>query len=216
MALALLVVVQVLVPSVALGANKLRHILADDGSKDSSFESFRSQLMVALKQHDKKFLEETLSPEITMALGGGRGKQAFNEQWDNLSPTSPFWARMQKAMSHGAQLDTESGEFHTPSLSFEDNHSDSPQCIAWNEKSELRKAPDVASAPIRKVFDEQMSILEPAEPGPVTANWAKVKTNSGTTGFIQTEDIYSAYDEFAVFKKRQQKWVLSWFGFAGL
>ncbi len=151
-----------------------------------------------------------------MAIGGGKGKKDFNEQWDNLSPTSPFWERMQKVLSHGAEYDAEALEYHAPALSFEDSHSELPQCIVWNDRAILRKEPSTHAIPIKMLSDEQVTLLAPAEAGPVTSIWVKVKTTDGITGFMKTDDIYSAYDEFAVFKKRQQKWVLSWFGFAGL
>lgn len=199
-----------------MAASTPSHTLADDGLKNASFEKFRSQLLEALKRHDKKYIEEIMSPEIEMALGGGKGKKAFAQRWENLSEASPFWGRMQKVLSHGAQFDQESDEFHAPAVSFEDSHSELPQCIAWNKSSPLRKKPSSTSPPVKNLYNEQLTLMEPAEPGPVTSSWVKVQTNDGAVGFMETNDIYSAYDEFAVFKKRQDKWCLGWFGFAGL
>jgi hypothetical protein len=117
---------------------------------------------------------------------------------------------------HGAQLDEESGEFHAPSVSFEDSHSELPQCVSWSKNAALHKESKSDSSVIGHSYDEQLTLLEPSEASPINCDWVKVRTRSGKIGFMSANDVYSAFDEFAVFKKRQQKWYLTWFGYAAL
>lgn len=192
-----------------------KHVLADDGVKDASFALLRSQLLSAIERHDKSFIEEILSADILTELGGETGKANFTDQWQDLSPASPFWARLQRVLSHGAQYDSESNEYHAPAVSFDDSHSELPQAVVWNKNAGLCQSKD-ASPPIRLLYDQQVTVLEPSNPLPVKGEWAKIMTNNGSKGFMKSEDIYSAYDEFAVFKKLHGKWALTWFGFAGI
>ncbi len=193
----------------------LHHIVPDDGDK-SSFAAFRKQYIDAVKRHDKAFIDAALSPDVAMALGGGKGKQAFYEEWQGLQPDSEFWSRIERVLKHGAQLDAESGEYHAPAVSFDDSHSELPQAVVWTKQASLRQGPTLESPVIANTFDEQITLLEPSDAMPMKAKWAKVRTRSGKTGYMQADDFYSAYDEFAVFKQTNGKWVLTWFGFAGL
>ncbi|MBX9725239.1 MAG: SH3 domain-containing protein [Candidatus Obscuribacterales bacterium] len=202
-------------PKLSAPTSAQRHIVHDDGEK-SSFAEFRRQLIEAVKHHDKAFVDAALSPDIALALGGGKGKQAFYEEWQGLQADSEFWPRIERVLIHGVQLDAESGEYHAPAVSFDDSHSELPQAVVWTKQAALRQSPNSESPIVATLYDEQITILEPAEAAPMTAKWAKVKTSAGKTGYMKAEDFYSAYDEFAVFKRANGKWVLTWFGFAGL
>ena len=190
--------------------------MLDQASKSTSFEEFRAQLLTALKKHDKAFLEDILSPDVGLAIGGGKGKRAFLQEWQELADNSPVWTRLERVVSHGAQFDAESNEFHSPAVSFDDSHSELPQGIVWNKNGALYKEPNEGVAPLKNLFREQLTIVEPAQCQPVFAEWVKVKTTKGAQGYMKSSDVYSAYDEFAVFKKNQNKWLLTWFGFASL
>ncbi|HEY9682610.1 MAG TPA: SH3 domain-containing protein [Oculatellaceae cyanobacterium] len=196
--------------------HKVEHILVDDTKRDLTFESFYKDLTIAAQRRDRKFLIEVLSPDVSMNLGGARGEKAFLEEWQNLSPDSAFWPRLNKVLSHGAQYDSESEEFHAPAISFEDSHSELPQCIAWNRLAALRSKPEKNATPLKSVFNEQLTVVDPKEPEPITAAWIKAKSRDGTIGFVSSSDVYGAYDEFIVFAKRNRKWCITWFGYAGL
>lgn len=195
---------------------RLFHVLADEGLKNKSFDSFRSELLEHLALHDKAYLENVLSADIGLSIGGERGKKAFLKKWQDLDDDSPLWQRLERVLMHGAQFDEESSEYHTPAISFEDSHAELPQGVVWNKVCPLRKAPDLTAKIIASPFNEQITILEPAQKVPVLVEWIKVKTATGVTGYMKAADVYSAYDEFAVFNFRQGKWCLTWFGFASL
>ncbi|MBX9687799.1 MAG: hypothetical protein K2X27_13920 [Candidatus Obscuribacterales bacterium] len=200
----------------ASAKSSLKYILPDDGGKDPSFAQFRERLINAVKAHDRTFVEEIISPEILTAIGGGKGKDSFNQEFDNLSDKSRFWPRIERVLLHGAEFDSESNQYHAPALRFEDSHSEKAQAIVWNKGAKLRKSASETSLLLSTLYDEQVTIIEPAEPEPLLTEWAKVKCKSGKEAYLKTADIYSAYDEFAFFKKSNGKWYLSWFGFAGL
>jgi hypothetical protein len=191
------------------------HILKDDGPTVSSFAQMRSSLLAAIKSRDKKYIDDLLSENVVGALGGGKGKKDFAERWQNFSAESPFWTRLQRALLHGAQYDAEVGEFHAPAVSFDDNHSRFPQAIVWSKNAGLLKSKDDLH-PTRLLFGEQVSLLEPSAHEPLEGKWAKIKCADGSQGSIKSADVYSAYDEFAVFRKIGDRWALTWFGFAGL
>ena len=64
--------------------------------------------------------------------------------------------------------------------------------------------------------DQVVTLLEPSALEPVKSKWVKVKTARGIDGFMKAEDVFAAYDEFAVFKKEHQSWYLTSFGFVSL
>ncbi len=202
--------------SAATVQNKIAHVMPDDGNRNSSFEKFRSELLLKLASHDKQYLEEILSPDIGLAIGGGKGKQAFLQKWNDLAYGSSIWNRLERVLAHGAQFDSEASEFHAPAVSFEDSHSELPQGIVWNKSALLRKAPEIASPIMQSPYNEQITILQPAEHKPVAVEWLKVKSANNNVGYMKENDVYSAFDEFAVFKLRQGKWCMTWFGFAEL
>lgn len=191
-------------------------IVADDGTKDKSFRLFRSQLENAITRHDGQFIEKTLYPEVGTALGGEKGKQAFKRQWKISSARSPFWQRMNRVLIHGAKYDPQTGEFNAPAVSLPDNTSGKVIAAVWNEKTPLHKAASDSSPTLRLLDCQQVTLLSPKDPLPIKATWVEVKTTDGASGFIKSENIYSAYDEYAAFKKINGKWLITWFGFAGL
>jgi hypothetical protein len=193
-----------------------RITIVDDGARNASFSSFRSRLLQAIKQRDRNFVEQIVSAHIQTGLGAATGKQAFNEQWDNLSNSSTFWPRFARALNHGAKYERETGEYEAPAIDFEDNGGEQIQGVVWNKRSILHEAPSSSSCIVRVLDCESVDILKPADPAPIKEEWVKVKTKSGELGFLKSEDIFSAYDEYASFKKLGEKWQLTWFGVAGL
>jgi hypothetical protein len=196
--------------------DKVAHVMLDDGSKNDSFEKFRSELLIKLASHDKPYVEEILSPDIAYAIGGEKGKNAFLQKWNNLAESSSIWNRLEHVLTHGAQFDPEASEFHAPAVSFDDSHSELPQGVVWNKSASLRKAPESASPAIHCPYNEQITILHPAGHEPVSVEWLKVRCANNSVGYMKASDVYSAFDEFAVFKLRQGKWCMTWFGFAEL
>ena len=194
---------------------KPEHVLADEGARDASFAGMRRRLLVAIKNHDKSFVENMLSPDVMTALKGEAGKAGFETLWHDLLPDSSFWERLQRVLVHGAQYDGESDEYHAPAVSFDDSHSSLPQAVVWNKNAGLFKSKE-DNLPLLRLYDEQITLMEPSSPEPIKSNWARITTSRGSKGFIKTENIYSAYDEFAVFRKVNGKWCLSWFGYACL
>lgn len=197
------------------GAAAGNHMMPDQGVRDASFSLMRDKTLEAIKRRDRQYMVDLLSPNVLSAIGGESGIKNFLLQWEDLSPKSPFWARFERVLLHGAQWDSESGEFHAPALAFDDSHSELPQAVAWNKNSCLFKSRE-SPAPLCPLYGQQITLLEPSAALPVKVAWAKVKTGEGKIGFMKSSDFYSASDEFAVFKKVQGRWCLSWFGFAGL
>jgi hypothetical protein len=198
-------------------ATNHNYVLADYGLKNPSFNMFRAQLLAAVLRHDRKFVDDVLSPNVELGLGAGVGKREFNKQWQNLSPTSIFWARMQRVLIHGAEFAKDTGRIQAPATSFDDARlGDTIQAIVWNKESILRDGPKDSAVVIDRLHNEQVTVLQPDSPSPIHDSWVKVQTQNGKIGFMKSDDVYSAYDEFAEFKKTNGKWQLIWFGVAGL
>lgn len=192
-----------------------------------SFQQFRTALLAAVHKKDGKFIESILSPDVLTSLGGAKGKEAFLQEWEALTAESRFWRRFSRVLEHGAQYDEGTREFHAPDINFADSHSELPQAIVWNRKAVLYNSladaakaersgkPDVGKT-IPGLFGRQVCISDPALAQPIEKAIVKIKTKTGQTYFIKSTDIYSAYDEFAVFKCQDGKWQLTWFGYASL
>jgi hypothetical protein len=188
----------------------------DDGALNTSFASFRKTLSQAINERDKITIEQILSPQIDTTIGGARGIDAFEQLWQGLDDDSKFWAMARKILGHGAQFDRESNEFHAPAVSFEDSHSDFPQGIVWSKNALLYSRPDSTASSKNAVYNEQITIVEPKEHKPLSLKWLKIKTRLGTTGYMKADDVYSSFDDFAVFKNENGKWQMTWFGYADL
>lgn len=195
---------------------KLMHVGADEGQADPSFASFRSSLLKAIESHDRIFVEDCLSPEILTALGGEKGKQAFLNQWEGLSEESRFWKKMQAMLMHGVQYDEGTREFHAPAVTFDDSHSELPQAVVWDTNTVMCKLPNDSSSIPHSIYDEQVTLLDPAEPIPNQKLWSKIRLKDGSSGYVKSQHLYGAYDEFAVFKRLGGHWQISWFGYACL
>jgi len=194
-----------------------KFVLADYGLSNKSFNAFRTQLLDAIRRHDKKFVEEILATNVETGLGAGAGKAEFNKQWQNLAPSSLFWARMNRDLTHGSEYVRDSGRVQAPATWFDDTKlSDSIQAIVWNKDGILKEAPDESAHTIDHLYNVRLTVLKPDQPAPIHDRWVKVLTPSGKTGFIKSDDIFSAYDEFAEFKQINGKWKLVFFGMAGL
>lgn len=183
---------------------------------ETAFEEFRKTVLSAIARKDKQFIINMLSPKILTALGGETGKEAFAKTWHDLSPESEFWQRIERVLKHGAQFDDGTNEFHAPAINFADTHSELPQAIIWDRDALLYKDPSTLAGGVKAPFLEQITLLEPADPEPVRKAISKIKDNKGQVFYIKSMHIYSAYDEFAVFKKQDGRWQLTWFGYAGL
>ena len=205
------------------GANKeqadANNLTGSKKIKESSFEEFKKRLLDAVSKRDKQFIVNILSANVLTAIGGEKGKEAFLKDWQELSPESPFWQRFSRVLQHGAQYDEGTNEFHAPNIEFADSHSELPQGIIWNRDAVLYlKSEDIsnASKAIPAPYLQQVTMLEPNNPEPLRRAFAKIKTKSGRSFFVSASDLYSAYDEFAVFKKEDNRWQLTWFGYASL
>jgi hypothetical protein len=201
----------------SIGKPGVRDFIArDDGALNASFAAFRKDLLESIVKHDKAAIEQVVSSNIDTTIGGARGVDAFEKRWQGLDHESSFWSMARKILEHGAQFDRESNEFHAPAVSFEDNHSDFPQGIIWSKDALLYSRP-ILSAPSKKGgYNNQLTIIEPKEHQPISVKWLKVRTRQGGIGYMKAEDVYSSFDDFAVFKKENDKWRLSWFGYAEL
>lgn len=192
------------------------YIAKDDGALNQTFAAFRTSMLEAIDRKDKAFIEQQLSEHISTAIGGTTGVEAFEKQWQELSDTSLFWDMAKKILTHGAQFDRESNEFHAPALSFDDNHSDFPQGITWSKDAQIFAHPDAPAPIARAPYNDQLTILEPKQRKPLTVKWIKVKTKTGTVGYMRASAVSSGFDDFAVFKLEDGKWKMSWFGYAEL
>ena len=119
-------------------------------------------------------------------------------------------------LQHGGQFDSGTNEFHAPAINFADSHIELPQAVIWNRNAMFYKEPSKFTNGIAAHYGEQVTLLDPASAEPLRKDVAKIKTKKGEVFFIRSMDIFSAYDEFAVFKKQEGKWKLTWFGFASL
>lgn len=190
--------------------------ILDDGAKNPSFVQFRSQLLEAVKRRDKQFIEQIAADDLKTGLGAGTGKHALNEQWNNLSPQSQFWSRLERVLSHSAHYDADNSEYDAPGIVFDPGDSDSIEAAIWNKNSDLHKSADDSSKILERLDCQLVTILKPVDPSPIKEDWVKIKTSNGTTGFVKSANIFSPYDEYATFKKLKGKWRMTWFGVAGL
>ena len=86
------------VPAQAAGP---RHPPVDQCAADRGFATFRAGLIKAIAAKDWPAFSAMLADDVIVDFGGGVGKQAFAEAWNQGAPTSRLWAEARAALSHG-------------------------------------------------------------------------------------------------------------------
>lgn len=198
----------------------------DEGYKDSSFLSFREELLHAIRQRDSKFILSIVAPNILNSFGGEGGVDEFKEQWKLDQPDSKFWDELLSVLSMGGAFMNSDGvqEFCAPYVASQwekvlkqlpDSSDTYEYAAVIRENVPLRAQPDHNSPVIDTLSYDilKFNFSTPVSDEPLagTNEWEKVVTLSGKQGYILSKDVRSPLDYHACFKTIEGRWVMTMF-----
>jgi len=189
----------------------------DEAKKDASFLAFRTRLIAAAERKDAAYIFKILDRNITSSFGGHDGIADFKEFWKINEKGSKFWGEFLRAIKNGGHFYQE-GRVRTFTAPY--SYSGFPEdldsfehSVIFGDKVNLRDAPRMDSKVIGSLSYNIVTIIggEP-EPGPETdADWYRIKTLGGKTGWMKAEYVRSPIDYRAGFQKKSGAWRMIFF-----
>lgn len=190
----------------------------DEGPKNASFQTFRTQFIAALKRRDARFVYGIVDRNIKLGFGGEDGLANFKKNWKLESAKSEFWAEMLKVVSNGGTFDKSNGNLFMAPYLFttfpEDIDAFEYQAI-FGFSVNLRSKPDINSPVVAQLSynvvkaDYQNSVMKKGTDGQY--EWLKIETLGGKKGWVKPEFVRSSIDYRAGFEKIKGKWMLTFF-----
>ena len=207
-----------LATSGALGQERFLKFV-DEAAEDPSFLAFRTRLIVAAERRDTKFILSVLDRNIKVSFGGDGGLADFTDYWKIESGDPRFWDEFRPVIKNGGVWLRENGRrtgtFTAPYSfqGFPENLDVYEHSVIFGRDVNLRERPSVDSRwlgtlsyNIVKVID---SVMKKGSDN--KADWQKVRTLGGTTGWVKAEFVRSPIDYRAGFEKKRGVWKMTFF-----
>ena len=189
----------------------------DEAHRDPALIKFRQRLLQIVRRRDADALEDCLSKDVLVGLGGGIGKDNFYAIW-KPEHNADFWAKLNFALSHGGYFESDSQhkftapyyDFYPDGLPEADTQT---RGIIVDKEVELKDKPGGATT-ARLSFDLVHVLDDSLKPSPEGSGWTHIKTLSGEEGYVRTAQVHSQTEPFAEFTRHGNRWFLSAFGSA--
>lgn len=186
----------------------------DEAKQDASFYAFRTRLIAAAEKHDAKFINGILDPKIQLSFGGHAGLKDFKEMWHIEKPKSKFWNEFLPVIKNGGIFSTEGGTkaFYAPYTftSFPNDLDGFEYFAIFGNNVNLRERPAADSAILDRLsynvvkIEDSGTVMKPGSSD--EADWYKIVTLGGKTGFVKAEYVRSPIDYRAGFEKKGGQW----------
>lgn len=180
---------------------------ADEGPSDASFLAFRDRLRSAVEHRSEGELTPLIATNIRTSFGSGGGIDGFRKQWRTSSNDSKLWPTLQRIIDHGGSFQSggDAKMFWAPYV-----YSKWPESVdAFEHVAALGRATPIFSKPAPgapKIATVDWEILTVSSPS--KGDWTKVRTGSGTEGWVSNDDVYSPVGYRAGFSNRGGEWKL--------
>jgi hypothetical protein len=184
----------------------------DESTLDSSFISFKNELLIAIKNKDSLFIYSILSDKILVGFDmDGMGVNAFKREWKPYKQDSELWNELNESIIRGCIKNKYEGYscFICPYMHalFPDSLDPFTHVILIDSCVPLYQEPLINSSIICNL---DFAILKVTSWKP--KNWVKVNVlPTGTEGYVQREKCYSAGGNRAIFTKKGKHWKLEVF-----
>ena len=202
------------------GANDIKLYPIDEASQNADFESFRNELLEAVKQKDLEFLKEHIDENIKYSFGANDKITGFLKEWNlNTNPNeSRLWDELNKVLLLGGTFnDNEKTLFTAPYVftKFPEDIDAFQYLAIIDENVKIYTDSDINSKIEGELNYSIVKLLErddkPIEINGETTSWIKVETLSGNSGFILDKYARSPIDYRASFKNINGTWKLMFF-----
>lgn len=150
-----------------------------------------------------------LHRDVKLSFGGDAGVAGFNRLWKPTARDSRLWETLATVLALGGTFSAD-GSFTAPYV-----FTTWPQDVdAFSYRAvigsgvRVRASPD-ATATVISALD--FSIVETIEPQPADERWVRVKTASGSPGFVDARYLRGPVDHRANFAKVDGRWQMTMF-----
>jgi hypothetical protein len=193
----------------------------DEGTQNTSFSKFRSKLISAVKNKDKKYLISILDSQIEVSFGGDNGIQDFKKFWEIDKANSEIWEELLLVLNNGGTFIQEKGkrteQFCAPYTftSFPEDLDAFEYNVIFGNNVRLRANPNLSSNTITKLsynivkIDFENSVQDSKSDGRFT--WYKIETLGGLKGFVSADYVRSPIAYRACFEKKKGVWKMTAF-----
>ncbi len=189
----------------------------DKAKESKSFLDFRTKLMAAVERKDSKFIYSILDPHIELSFGGEHGVADFKKIWTPEKKDSAFWKEFLKVITHGGDFIGRSNNrlssFAAPYLhtSWPDDIDPFENWVIFGNNVNLREKPSMDGNVIEQLSYNVVIVKDKVMKNEDEADWIKVETLGGKTGWIKAEYVRSAIDYRAGFEKKRGVWKMTFF-----
>jgi hypothetical protein len=187
----------------------------DDGPKDSSFLTFRAQLIKAIVHGDTSYIYGIVDSSVGNGFGGGVGLRDFKYIWSDSSPDGLRDGLLQ-AIIYGAVLDTARSSFHVPGLlgRWPKGLSAYEYCVLTGNNVHVRSTPNRAGDVVATLSYDIIEVEhKPAlndETGGET-RWIEILLADGHHGYVAEQFVLSPIGHRFSFLKKSGEWrLMSW------
>lgn len=193
----------------------------DEAKKDASLLRFRAQLQAAIARHDVAALRSSTDPDIRHSFGADGGRQSFLARFgmegaaSGQSQPSQLWTELGRVLSLGGALVSPT-EFCAPYVfaRFPEDLDAFAHVVVTAVAAPVRAQP-AEDAPVLETLrydivrrDEKGGAPTPAG---TRAEWVRVLTPTGKSGYLHDRDLRSPTDYRACFHKDAGQWLLTTF-----
>lgn len=174
----------------------------DEAAQDGALVAYREELLVAVRRRDADALVRLVDPNIRTSFGGGGGEQDLRRMLEDPKR----WADLEQLLTLGGTF-LDAGEertFWAPYVysAWPDAHDAFTFSAVIAEEAPLLDAPN--GKPVATLSRNIVERVE--EPRAVAAEWMRVKTLDGRTGFVATKLLRSPVGYRAGFRRDGGRW----------
>lgn len=189
---------------------QVRVLPVDEAEQKPEFQTFRAQLLEAVRVRDLKFLLDHVDPAITYSFGEEFGINGFITHWKlkEAPEKSRLWGQLDRLLRLGGMFtDEEQSFFIAPYtfVNFPTFIAASRFAVVVDERALVYADADPASRVIATVSHEVVKWK--FQPGPYDPEaLVKVVIHTGEPGFIKRKSIRSPIDYRAGFQNQNGVW----------
>jgi hypothetical protein len=190
----------------------------DDAKLDPGFLAFRTKLIAAVDRKDARYVLSIVDPNIQNGFGGEGGIVNFRNGWKLQSPNSEFWPEFSKVIKNGGSFIGEGrnkmNHFAAPYVfsNWLEDLDAFDYSVIFGSDVNLRKSPGPNGEVLSRLSYNIVKVVEDVPtPGGKAAEWTKVSTLGGQTGYVKSDFIRNSTDYRAGFEKKRGVWKMTFF-----
>lgn len=190
----------------------------DNASHDPSFVKFRSELLATILARDVAKLIAAMDTNIRLSYGTDGGLGDLHRMWKPVDQESKLWKELDWILRHGGEFREYGGKQHFWAPYVYSNWPDGKNAPEpYNHAAVLSAdlpvyaGKDSTSAPIARLSYNIVEVLDGGHIRESKPDWVKIKTPSGKTGFVRSDQVRSQLDYRAGFIKDGGKWKMTAF-----